>query len=278
MVARGAAARVLARRLLARDDASLAKLEGISAGEWLVFRGAAPDLPWADGAIYLGRDAAAPALLLPTLWHSAPDAALLQRALQTRFHNRAPLAIVPPNAHRDTVKNPDDASVESLAKKAENNVISSGAGLRAQSRNLDVEARKDVSASLDTTPLQVDSKDDTQSSDTPSQELNSAASESESAPRNAHDVRASEPFFDLPLPPATRVLAAVPTLVFSLENARRLARAPLETWLRAQGEEAPAALSENDARLPEKSPIGDLRSEDAKHVEEAPDAPSAEER
>ena len=152
VVARGAAARVLARRVLQRDDASLAKLEGLSAGEWLLFRGAASDLPWADGAIYLGRDAAAPALLLPTLWHSAPDAALLQRALQTRFHNRAPLAIVPPGAHRNAVKNLADASAESLSKKTEHIVIASGAKLRAPLRNLDVDAQNN-----DTTPREPNS-------------------------------------------------------------------------------------------------------------------------
>lgn len=201
VAARGDAARVLARRLLQRDDKTLAKLEGISAGEWLLFRGVAEDLPWADGAIYLGRDAAAPALLLPTLWHSAPDAALLQRALKNRFQSAASLAIVPPCAHRDAAKNAEATTREDHSA-----------------------ARKDSNGTPAAAPSSLEA----------------------------------------------RVLADAPTLVFSLESARRISRAPLENWLHSQGEEPPVAPSPAQIEVLEdveetedakgKSLIGDLRS------------------
>lgn len=188
VAARGTAARVLARRILLRDDENLSRLEGISAragdDDWLLFRGGATDLPWADGAIYLGRDADAPALLLPTLWRPAPDAALLQRALKIRFNSEAPLALVPPCAHREETQNIENA----------------------------------------------------------------------------------------PHGNAVRVLTRGETLVFSLESARRIARAPLEAWLRTQGEEppicpdAPKTNVQNDNAREyspgAKSPIGDIRLSD----------------
>ena len=209
VAARGAAARVLARRLLQRDDETLQKLEGISAGEWLIFRGAAENLPWADGAIYLGRAAVAPTLLLPTLWRSAPNAALLQRALKNRFGSSASLAIIPPCAHRKTAQNSLDEA------------------------------------------LQMDA----------ASQINFAAPQNENnAPQESMRVLASAP----------DIISNAPTLIFPLGSARRVARAPLENWLRAQGEKPPAApfptrilSTENDtsngAASREISPIGDSR-------------------
>jgi MoxR-vWA-beta-propeller ternary system domain bpX5 len=46
------------------------RFRGIGGPGWLVLLG--DELPWVDGAVYLGRDPDAPRLLLPT--HSAPHA------------------------------------------------------------------------------------------------------------------------------------------------------------------------------------------------------------
>jgi hypothetical protein len=84
LAARGEAAQALARRLLARDDEALGRLSGVAAPGLLVILGEAADLPWVDGAVYLGRDADAPSLLLPTA--RAPSAALplVERSLLAR--------------------------------------------------------------------------------------------------------------------------------------------------------------------------------------------------
>lgn len=81
MAARGEAARALARRLLVRDDEALARLSGVAGPELLVVLGVAADLPWVDGAVYLGRDADAPALLLPTTREPSVPPVLAERAL-----------------------------------------------------------------------------------------------------------------------------------------------------------------------------------------------------
>jgi hypothetical protein len=88
MAVRGAAARTLARRLLARDDEALGRLSGVAAPDLLpdllMVLGEAADLPWVDGAVYLGRDAAAPSLLLPTTREPAVPLPLVERALLAR--------------------------------------------------------------------------------------------------------------------------------------------------------------------------------------------------
>ncbi|MBW3637776.1 MAG: hypothetical protein KY445_15125, partial [Armatimonadetes bacterium] len=96
-IARGAAARDLAQRLLDRSDEQLVALRGaISASDSIVgVCGAFDDLPWATEALYLGRDGA-PSLLWPV--HLAPPWApdLMERALRRRFPAlAAPLTVVP---------------------------------------------------------------------------------------------------------------------------------------------------------------------------------------
>jgi hypothetical protein len=96
VAARGEAARELARRTLARDDEELAKLNGVAGEGLLILFSEANVLPWADGALYLGRDEQAPSLLLPTT--IAPDMplALFERALRVRFAQLPlPLAVLP---------------------------------------------------------------------------------------------------------------------------------------------------------------------------------------
>lgn len=107
-VAEGDAARRLARRLLALEDAALARLAGVAAPGLLAVAGVGEDLPWVDGVAYVGRDPAAPSLLLPTATEPAAPAALLERALVASAPGaplplavlEAPLRLVPLGAAR----------------------------------------------------------------------------------------------------------------------------------------------------------------------------------
>lgn len=94
-VARGDAARALARRLRALDDAALAALDGAAGDGVIAVAGAADALPWVDGVIYLGRDDAAPALLVPTALAPELPVALVERAIRAWLRGAAtPIAIV----------------------------------------------------------------------------------------------------------------------------------------------------------------------------------------
>jgi hypothetical protein len=102
VVARGAAAKALVEKLLARDDAALAKLSGVTsaasaAGDGLILvLGESAELPWVDGVSYLGRDPAAPSLLLPTASEPDVPVELLERAIVARFAGvAAPIAVLP---------------------------------------------------------------------------------------------------------------------------------------------------------------------------------------
>jgi MoxR-vWA-beta-propeller ternary system domain bpX5 len=72
----------LARRLLEYDEERLAQLRGVGARRTILLQGETDVLPWVDGAIYLGRDAAAPALLLPTQWTPSVPIDWLERAFR----------------------------------------------------------------------------------------------------------------------------------------------------------------------------------------------------
>jgi hypothetical protein len=86
----------LARRALERDDEQLVRLRGAASGDLLLFLGDAEELPWADGAVYLGRDPDAPGLLMPTLLAPAVHAPLLERAFRRRFPDAGqPIAVLP---------------------------------------------------------------------------------------------------------------------------------------------------------------------------------------
>jgi len=84
MAVRGDAVRALAQRLLARDDEALGRLSGVASPGLLVVLGEAADLPWVDGAVYLGRDADAPSLFLPTSREPTAPLPLVERALLAR--------------------------------------------------------------------------------------------------------------------------------------------------------------------------------------------------
>ena len=95
----GPVALALARRVLAAGDSELARWSGVAGPGVLVLLGDTDSLPWVEGVVYLGRDAAAPALLLPCTL--APDVApaLLERALVARAQTGTPLAVLPRSAH-----------------------------------------------------------------------------------------------------------------------------------------------------------------------------------
>jgi hypothetical protein len=94
VAARGAVARRLARRLLDFGDDALANLRGAAGGEFLIVTGSEESLPWVDGVTYLGRDARAPSLLVPTTLEPAVPIALFERALTAKFPGMAPLAVL----------------------------------------------------------------------------------------------------------------------------------------------------------------------------------------
>lgn len=95
-VAQGEAAQRLARRLLEYGEAELEQLQGVAEHGMLLVRGEAAALPWAEGVVYLGQDAEAPALLLPTALRPDFPAALLERAMRAQFPTVAPpLAVLP---------------------------------------------------------------------------------------------------------------------------------------------------------------------------------------
>jgi hypothetical protein len=71
-------------RLQRYDDAHLARLDGVCSPDVVLIAGAEADLPWVEGLRYLGRDRAAPALLVPTALEPSVPASLLERAIVAR--------------------------------------------------------------------------------------------------------------------------------------------------------------------------------------------------
>ena len=96
VVGQGEAAQRLARRLMELGEAELGQLQGVAERGTLLVRGEADLLPWAEGVIYLGQDAEAPALLLPTALQPDFPVALLERAVRMQFPTVAPpVAVLP---------------------------------------------------------------------------------------------------------------------------------------------------------------------------------------
>lgn len=92
-LATGEAARALARRLLTIAD--LSPLRAAATDELLVILG--DNLPWVDGIVYLGRDATAPRMYLPTTLAPSVAPAMLARGVERQKQVAAgPFALVPP--------------------------------------------------------------------------------------------------------------------------------------------------------------------------------------
>jgi hypothetical protein len=81
VIGTGQAARELAQRLLRLPDADLAALRGVAGDGLIALMGDAGALPWVDGVTYLGRDADAPRLLLPTTLRLAVALDVFERAI-----------------------------------------------------------------------------------------------------------------------------------------------------------------------------------------------------
>lgn len=90
----GDRAKELASRAIARQfrDGALA---AVASEGWLVLIGSGEDLPWADGAVYLGRDPAAAGMLVPTILAPSVPVDLLERAVRKRFAVTGPIAVIP---------------------------------------------------------------------------------------------------------------------------------------------------------------------------------------
>jgi len=97
--ARASAGRMLAKKLLGWPDERLAELQGVAGTGLIIVLGGEPALPWVDGICYLGRDDAAPSLLLPTSPQPSVPISLLERAVIAHVRDSAsrtglPLAIL----------------------------------------------------------------------------------------------------------------------------------------------------------------------------------------
>lgn len=98
----GAAARSLADRLAALDDAALGALAAVAgrgpAGdpgrEVVVVLGEPAALPWVDGVVYLGRDDDAPDLLLPTALAPSVPPGVLALAVRAAVSRPGPVAVL----------------------------------------------------------------------------------------------------------------------------------------------------------------------------------------
>jgi MoxR-vWA-beta-propeller ternary system domain bpX5 len=91
----GPVALALARRALEAEDKQLGAWSGVAGSSVLVLLGETQSLPWVDGAVYLGRDAAAPSLLLPCVLAPQVAPSLLERALVAQASAGTPLAVLP---------------------------------------------------------------------------------------------------------------------------------------------------------------------------------------
>ena len=90
----GDCATALASRAAARQlrDGAIAV---VASADALVLIGSGEDLPWADGAVYLGRDPAAAGMLVPTMLAPSVPIDLLERAVRKRFAVTGPIAVLP---------------------------------------------------------------------------------------------------------------------------------------------------------------------------------------
>jgi MoxR-vWA-beta-propeller ternary system domain bpX5 len=95
VIGTGPVARTLAQRLLRLPDAGLAALRGVAGDGLIALMGEATALPWVDGVVYLGRDADAPRLLLPTTLRPAVAVDVFERAIARHAGQQAsPWAIL----------------------------------------------------------------------------------------------------------------------------------------------------------------------------------------
>jgi hypothetical protein len=87
----GAASR-LKEKLLSFDDEKLSVLQGVFAENLLFIAG--EDLPWSNGVIYLGKDAQAASIFVPTNLCPNVPFDLFEKSLLRRFAAQKPFAVV----------------------------------------------------------------------------------------------------------------------------------------------------------------------------------------
>lgn len=85
----------LLARLMELDEARLSRLLIVRGVDFLLIQGSAADLPWAEGLIYLGKDEAAPQLLLPTSHAPNVPSTLFERALARHCKSGSPALLGP---------------------------------------------------------------------------------------------------------------------------------------------------------------------------------------
>jgi len=96
VIASDEAAIGIVEKLLRLDDESLGTFQGASAERLIFIVGRGDDLPWANGAVYLGRDARTPAsFLLPTTVEPKASIDLFKLILENKFRHLLPCAILP---------------------------------------------------------------------------------------------------------------------------------------------------------------------------------------
>lgn len=95
VVAFDEAAISLAEKLLSLEDEKLRSLQGISGRQMILITGESENLPWTNGAIYLGRDAQMPSILLPTTLKPNCPLDLFERAVNEKFRRFTPFAVIP---------------------------------------------------------------------------------------------------------------------------------------------------------------------------------------
>lgn len=94
LVAFDEAAVRLKKKLLSFDDEKLLSLQGVFGKNLLFVTGESDNLPWIDGLIYLGKDALAPSVLLPTNLRPNLPVDLFERRLTRQFSDQKPFAVV----------------------------------------------------------------------------------------------------------------------------------------------------------------------------------------
>ncbi len=84
----------LKKKLLSLDDEKLSLMQGVFGENLLFISGKTENLPWIDGGIYLGKDARATSIFLPT--NSRPNIPidLFEKSLLRRFAAQMPFAVV----------------------------------------------------------------------------------------------------------------------------------------------------------------------------------------
>ena len=89
------AAAVLAKKLLLLEDEKLHALQGVGAKGMILLTGESQQLPWTNGAVYLGRDAQMPSVLMPTTLKPNIPLDLFERVLKKEFSDFSPFAVLP---------------------------------------------------------------------------------------------------------------------------------------------------------------------------------------